>query len=52
MPSTYIVKKGDTLIKIAKKYNINWKDLYELNKNVIGSNPNLIKIGMVLKISG
>ena len=52
MPSTYIVKKGDTLIKIAKKYNINWKDLYEVNKNVIGSNPNLIKIGMVLKISG
>lgn len=52
IPSTYIVKKGDTLIKIAKKYNINWKDLYELNKNVIGSNPNLIKIGMVLKISG
>ena len=52
IPSTYIVKKGDTLIKIAKKYNMNWKDLYELNKNVIGSNPNLIKIGMVLKISG
>lgn len=52
IPSTYIVKKGDNLIKIAKKYNMNWKDLYELNKNVIGSNPNLIKIGMVLKISG
>lgn len=52
MPSTYIVKKGDTLIKIAKKYNMNWKELYELNKNVIGNNPNLIKIGMVLKIGG
>jgi len=28
---TYIVKKGDTLYSIAKKYNINVKELMELN---------------------
>ncbi len=49
-PSTYIVKKGDTLVGIAKKYNINWKTLYEKNKDVIGKNPNLIKPGQVLTL--
>ena len=49
-PTKYIVKKGDTLSKIAKKYNINWKTIYENNKDVIGNNPNKIYPGMVLKI--
>ena len=49
-PSTYVVKKGDTLINIAKKYNLNWKDLYKKNKDVIGSNPNKIYPGQVLKL--
>ncbi len=49
-PNMYIVKKGDTLIKIAKKYNMNWKVIYENNKDVIGSNPNKIYPGMILKI--
>lgn len=47
---TYKVKKGDTLSKIAKKYNKTWQEIYENNKTVIGSNPDLIEIGMVLKI--
>lgn len=46
----YIVKKGDTLTKIAKKYNTTWKKIYEKNKKTIGSNPNLIKVGMKLVI--
>ena len=49
-PTTYVVKKGDTLIKIAKKYGINWKVLYDKNKDIIGKNPNYIKPGMVLTI--
>ena len=48
--NTYIVEKDDTLINIAKKYNINWKDLYEKNKDIIGDNPDLIKPGMKLII--
>ena len=47
-PDTYVVKKGDTLIGIAKKYNMNWKTLYEKNKGIIGNNPNLIKPGQIL----
>lgn len=47
---TYVVKSGDTLSGIASKYGMNWKDLYNKNKSVIGSNPNLIKPGQVLVI--
>lgn len=46
----YTVVKGDTLIKIAKKFNTTWKQIYENNKGVIGDNPNLIKIGQKLRI--
>lgn len=49
-PTTYIVKKKDTLSAIASKYNTTWQRLYEKNKNVIGKNPNKIYPGMVLKI--
>lgn len=44
----YKVKKGDNLSKIAKKYNIAWQNIYNQNKDVIGLNPNIIKIGQVL----
>jgi murein DD-endopeptidase MepM/ murein hydrolase activator NlpD len=47
----YTVKKGDTLISIGKKLGINWKDLYELNKDVIGPNYNIIKVGQKLKLT-
>ncbi len=46
----YIVKKGDTLSKIAKKYKTTWQQIYQDNIKVIGKNPNLIKIGQELKI--
>lgn len=50
-PSTYVVKKGDTLSSIAKKYGISWKILYEKNKTIIGKNPNKIYPGQILNIS-
>lgn len=46
----YIVKKGDNLSKIAKKYNTTWKKIYEKNKAIIGNNPNLIYPGQKLEI--
>lgn len=46
----YTIKKGDTLSGIASKYGMNWKDLYNKNKSVIGNNPNLIYPGQVLII--
>lgn len=47
---TYVVQKGDTLSGIAKKYNTTWQKIYNDNKDVIGNNPNLIKIGQKLVI--
>lgn len=44
---TYKVKKGDTLIEIAKKYNTTVYELKSLN-NI--ENANLIKVGKILKI--
>ena len=47
---TYTVKRGDTLSGIAAIYGLNYKRIYAVNKDVIGSDPNLIKPGMKLKI--
>ena len=44
----YTVKQGDTLWGIAQKYlgaGSRWPEIYELNKSVIGSNPDLIYPG-------
>ena len=50
---TYTVRPGDSLSKIAKSLlgdAKKWRLLYEANKDVVGSNPDLIKPGQVLKI--
>jgi resuscitation-promoting factor RpfA len=48
---TVHVKRGDTLSKIAKRYDVNggWKGLRKLNKKTI-KEPNLIYIGQAIKI--
>ena len=46
----YVVKKGDTLSGIAKKFDTTWKKIYEDNKDVIGKDPDLIKPGQELVI--
>ena len=48
--SQYIVKAGDSLSKIGKKVGKPWQEIYDANKDVIGSNPDLIKPGQVLKL--
>jgi len=49
--TTVHVKRGDTLRKIAKRYDVKggWKSLRKLNKKTI-KNPNLIYIGQTIKI--
>lgn len=47
---TYTVKSGDSLSAIAGRYGMSWQTLYANNKTVVGSNPNLIKPGQVLKV--
>lgn len=46
----YVVKKGDNLYNIARKYNTTWLKIYDENKNTIGDNPSLIYPGMILNI--
>jgi len=48
--TTYIVKRGDTLSSIAKKYSTTWQNIYANNKSIIGNNPNIIKVGQKLII--
>lgn len=48
--STYKVVSGDTLSGIAQKYGTTWQKIYEKNREVIGDNPNLIRVGMILNI--
>ena len=50
IPIFYIVKRGDTLWKIASKYGITTQKLYDDNRSVIGTNPDLIEVGMKLEI--
>lgn len=47
--AVYTVKPGDNLSVIARKLGLSsWRDLYDANKKVIGSNPNLIRPGQKL----
>jgi lipoprotein NlpD len=46
-PGTYIVKPGDTLMRISLDTGQSWRDIARWN-NV--ENPNLIEVGQVLKV--
>ena len=45
----YTVVKGDNLSKIGKKYGVQWKDIYEANKDKV-KDPDHIEPGWKLKI--
>ena len=50
MPKTYVVQKGDSLYKIARKVygdGAMWQDLYDRNTAVL-KHPCLLTEGMVL----
>lgn len=52
-PKTYTVRPGDTLWSIAKKTlgdGSRWRDVYQVNRDVIGSDPNRIMPGQTLRI--
>jgi|GEM_PF-3847805 lysozyme len=50
--STYTVKSGDNLAKIAGKYGTTWQQLWEWNKDTLRSgNPNLIYPGETLRVT-
>ncbi|MCX5377224.1 LysM peptidoglycan-binding domain-containing protein [Streptomyces sp. NBC_00091] len=52
---TYTVKPGDSLSAIARRELGNegrWRELYAMNRGVVGANPDLIRPGMVLTLPG
>ncbi len=53
--TTYTVQSGDSLSGIAGKLLGDmgrWSEIYDLNKNTIGSDPDLIFVGQTLTIPG
>lgn len=42
------VERGDTLVKIAKKYDTKWERIYYKNKSI--KNPDLLEVGQALTI--
>ena len=52
---TYKVARGDSLWSIAYRFFRNgtrWPEIYNLNRGVIGGNPNALRVGQVLRIPG
>lgn len=50
---TYTVKPGDYLSAIAQQYlgdGNRWPEIYDLNRDLIGPDPNLIHPGQVLTL--
>lgn len=50
---SYTVVSGDTLSKIARTHygdGAKWHQIYEANKETIGSNPDKIEVGQVLTL--
>lgn len=50
---TYEIQSGDTLLTVAEHaYGdaTQWRKIYDANKDVIGPDPDKLKIGMKLKI--
>ncbi|MFC0845070.1 peptidoglycan DD-metalloendopeptidase family protein [Streptomyces noboritoensis] len=48
-PTTYKVKSGDCLSRIAEDHRLGgWQRLYQDNREVVGSDPSLIRPGMKL----
>lgn len=47
----YTVKPNDNLGNIARRFGIpSWKYLYQINKDKIGDNPDMLQVGTDLKI--
>lgn len=54
-PATYQVRPGDSLWAIAKRAlgdGSRWREIYEANRDAIGPDPNVIQVGVVLRIPG
>jgi len=51
--TSYTIQQGDFLFAIAERLlgdGEKWKEIYELNKTILGPNPNFILPGTTIKI--
>lgn len=48
----YVVREGDWLSKVAPRFGLDWRELYEKNRAVVGDDPNLIFPGQRLTVGG
>lgn len=46
--TTVVVQRGDSLGKIARSYCADWQEIYNMNWQTIGPNPNIVEPGTVL----
>lgn len=54
-PSTYTIRAGDCLWNIAKDQlgdAMKWQDIFNANKDILGSNPDLIRPGTTINLPG
>ena len=49
---SYVVRSGDTLSRIAAAHGTSWQALHAANRDVIGPNPGVIRIGQQLALGG
>ncbi|BDM68256.1 hypothetical protein HEK616_17430 [Streptomyces nigrescens] len=51
---TYVVRRGDTLGKIARSLQVKggWRALYKANRAALGDDPRRLKAGLTLRIPG
>jgi 5'-nucleotidase/UDP-sugar diphosphatase len=50
---TYEIQSGDTLLTVAEKFygdGTQWRRIYDANRDVIGGDPDQLKVGQQLKI--
>jgi len=48
--ASYVVKRGDTLASIARRYCTTWQEIYYLNRATIGPHPGHLVAGMALTV--
>ena len=51
-PPAYVVRAGDTLDAIAARHGITWQQLHALNREVIGEDPDVLRLGQRLVLDG
>lgn len=54
-PTNYTIRAGDCLWNIAKDQlgsAMKWQDIYNMNQDLLGTNPDLIHTGVTIKLPG